>query len=332
MYLYFDSNGYLKEFISDPAREGSQNVNKLYIFVEPSTENIEEMEINGETVHVSMFLSTYPAGTADFRLADSDTGEMNSLAFTLEDDSVYEQIPFNLKRDLKFFKYYKYYQFVKLTVPPEVLTDAGEVNCSISLIDPDTSPTNQFRFVMDTFSFKVQDSVVLKNINITQAQYSYLLASKLGYADTTLIVDELPETGRSNVVYIVNGSVYRWNPQTSEYIWIGSSGTRFYRHSLAMTVHEKTAPEGTNTTFTLVWVNNLSEEIEYFSQVRDALRNGSAVSIQRAADLYRGTSVIHILAYTEASIVFYNYESSGLSSIDFYLSNIISMEDTVTPL
>lgn len=186
MYLYFDRNGNLKEFINDPAREGSQNVNQLYIYVEPGIQNEESHVIDGQTVKVLMMLQTYPSGTVDFRLpellenvTDEERNLINTVLFTLETDTVYETIEYNPERDLKYFLYGRYYQFVKVTIPAEVFAISGRVDCSISLVNPETDPSNLTRLVFDVFSFMVQNSVILKNINITQAQYAYLL-SKIG--------------------------------------------------------------------------------------------------------------------------------------------------------
>ena len=232
MYIYFDSNGYLKEFINDPKREGSQNVNKLYVYIEPSIEDVQDKTIDNQDVKVWMLLNTYPSGTADFRLmnllnhvTDDEGNILNSLSFTLEQDTVYEAIPYNKDRDLKYFVYGRYYQFIKLTIPSEVLLGSEEVACSLSLIDPETSPEDQYRFVLDVFSFIVQNSVIKKNINITQAEYAYLLSTKIGIANTSLLVTELPETGNSNIFYVLNQGtekdIYIWNGNS--YVWVGSN-------------------------------------------------------------------------------------------------------------
>jgi len=234
MYLYFDSNGYLKEFINNPAREGSQNVNKLYIYVAPASNLEIDHEVDGQNVKVLAFLPTYPAGTVDFRLANllenitnEDRNLINSLAFTLEEDSVIKTIEYDAKRDLKYFQYGLYYQFIEITIPDEVFIDSGEVNCSISLMNLDATPNNQLRFVLDVFSFMVQHSVILKNINITQAQYAYLLSTKIGVANTSLIVNELPATGRPNIFYVLKGEeendIYIWNAIANDYVWVGSN-------------------------------------------------------------------------------------------------------------
>lgn len=232
MYIYFDSNGYLKEFINDPKREGSQNVNKLYIYIEPSIETVQDKIIDNQNVKVWMLLNNYPSGTADFRLmnllnhvTDDDGNILNTLSFNFEEDTVYETIPYNKDRDLKYFVYGRYYQFIKLTIPSEVLLSSGEVSCSLSLVNPETSPQTQYRFVLDIFTFIVQDSVIKKNINITQAEYAYLLATKIGIANTSLVVTELPETGNNNIFYVLKSgeevNIYIWNG--SSYVWVGSN-------------------------------------------------------------------------------------------------------------
>lgn len=190
MYLYFDSNGYLKEFINDPIREGAQNVNKLYVYVEPSTNKTKTVTIDGVERGVYAFLSTYTTGTVDYKLDDE---EITTESFVLDHthDLVYEQIPFDKKRDLKCFKYFEYYEFLKLTIPSTVTSGSGRVDCSVNLTDPLDSASSQLIFPLDMINFMVQDSAIVKNIPITRAQYSYLLAMLKG----EISLDYVPYTG-----------------------------------------------------------------------------------------------------------------------------------------
>lgn len=216
MYIYFDSNGYLKEFINDPIREGAQNVNKIYVYVEPSTNKTKTVTIDGVERGVYAFLSTYTTGTVDYKLDDE---EITTESFVLDHthDLVYEQIPFDKKRDLKYFKYFEYYEFLKLTIPSTVTSGSGRVDCSINLTDPLDSASSQLIFPLDMINFMVQDSAIVKNIPITRAQYSYLLAMLKGEINLNYV----PYTGAEDDVNLGENSLKFGNMSISPVTLLG---------------------------------------------------------------------------------------------------------------
>lgn len=124
MYLYFDKNGKLKEIINDEAlRQGNYGTNKMYIYIEDRSYS---------SIDVTYLL---PSG--------STIGPDNHNSFVND-----EYIPFNPKRDLKYFKYDQEYRFCVITIqdeqPPSAdpldivgtgpLDEAGLVHASLNAI------------------------------------------------------------------------------------------------------------------------------------------------------------------------------------------------------
>ena len=98
MFLYFDKNGDLKEIINGyPLRQGASGINKLYVYFEDFEESM--------TPWVRYEL---PDGT-------------HTIDTVVEDIENNIEIPYDEKRDLKFFKYYTPYTFIVITVPDDVL-------------------------------------------------------------------------------------------------------------------------------------------------------------------------------------------------------------------
>lgn len=165
MYLYFDVNGNLKEIVYYPVREGDVGTNSIYIYVEPEV--------------VTAIDGTYALGTRftnakiNFRLLDSNIS-LNNNAIEMSkltgDDTV--QLPYDRKRDLRYFKYgYKYEMWaVTLSNDNMSVTDAdGVVTASAYLYNTTEQQA------LNKFNFNVEDSVtIVPDSTITQSQYSYL--------------------------------------------------------------------------------------------------------------------------------------------------------------
>lgn len=101
MYLYFDRNGTLKEYVNDDAlRQGNDGINKMYIYVDRN-------DLHGVD--------------ARFTLADGTIIQAPNEYTTF----VNKEIPFDAKRDLRYFKYYKGYRFLVIDLASE---DFGDVN------------------------------------------------------------------------------------------------------------------------------------------------------------------------------------------------------------
>lgn len=117
MYLYFDKTGTLKEIINDEAlRQGNSGVNKIYLYVEDQTYT---------SVDVTYLLKS-----------NLIVGPENYNTFATGNA---KQIPFNPKRDLKYFQYYKDYNFLVIDLEADVngnspLDEAGVVHCNMTIM------------------------------------------------------------------------------------------------------------------------------------------------------------------------------------------------------
>ena len=89
MYLYFNRNGVLKEIINDTAlRQGNDNYNAIYCYFEDIT---------------------YLGKEFWFRYKLNDGTLFPRVETTTK---ITKEIPFDNKRDLKYFKYFKSYNFI----------------------------------------------------------------------------------------------------------------------------------------------------------------------------------------------------------------------------
>ena len=180
MFVYFDSNGVLKEIISDGAfRNGDSQRDKIYIYVEG------EPYINSAWIKFKL-----PNGT--------ETTETCFFDRTTPIPQVAKTLPTSPLRNLKYFSYdHTYvsggtnhlgYMFYVITVPSAVLNS--------SLDDDDETPTNnnlvlgRARFVypnsdvmsLGAIAFSVESNMgIITDNSINESQYNYLLAkSDLG--------------------------------------------------------------------------------------------------------------------------------------------------------
>lgn len=188
MYLYFDRNLVLKEIINDKAlRQGNYDVNKLYVYID----NPDNLVMN--TLWVKYLL---PDGTL-------------LLAFEVV-TKVTEELPYNPKQDLKFFKYGKPYVFFE--VPTEITVDntvhsaleqAGTVACSLSI-----DGTNYLGLVAFNVEESVDGMVIAPEEYLTLAQFSYLLGHLSEYLTMTTTPNKLYGTNGVGEYYLydVGGS------------------------------------------------------------------------------------------------------------------------------
>ena len=133
MYVYFDKIGTLKEIINDEAlRQGNFGVNKIYVYVD-----------NGLGAS-----KLYTDIDVKYLLPDGTTivGPQNFDTFTNPDASDNSDcfIPYDAKRDLRYFKYGQPYKFCVIDIEPDVgedentlgespLSQNGVVHCEMSL-------------------------------------------------------------------------------------------------------------------------------------------------------------------------------------------------------
>lgn len=155
MYVYFDNLGNLKEIVNDKVfRVGNSNYNEIYVYIDKQNYD-----------NVSGITTTY-------YLPD---GDKSVEAYTI--NIVEAQIPFNKKRDLKFFEYFKTYKFFKIVVPDTILSEEGAVRLEIKAVNASEEiiyALGQVAFMVDgTSSFRPDE-----NINI--AQWNSLLIALAG--------------------------------------------------------------------------------------------------------------------------------------------------------
>ncbi len=164
MYLYFDVNGNLKEIVQNAVREGSDNVNKIYIYVEPQTN--PEPELNDEDIYVYPLPSRWTNAKINFKLLNSNVNLNNN---SIPMDKVTDIIPQNKDRDIYFFKYGYSYEFWSVTLPAVVTAETGVISATAFLF------TTNDQLALNTFNFNVESSVmIIPDSTITESQYSYL--------------------------------------------------------------------------------------------------------------------------------------------------------------
>lgn len=167
MILYYDKTGVLKEIINDGSlRQGDYDIDTIYVYV-------EELD--------------YVSAAVSYLLPDGETF-VGPQSFANRTEL---QIPFDAKRDLKYFKYYKDYEF--LAIPLEAdqdgdnlgngpLDQTGTVHCQISIILSGGSVKQ-----LGEFNFHVEESPVtnLKYVStqewLSLSDYQYLVG-QLGAA------------------------------------------------------------------------------------------------------------------------------------------------------
>lgn len=154
MYIYFDENGTIKEVVNDKSiRQGSNEANKLYCYIEgnPSIDDIWYLQKN------------------------VDGSLTNEISF--KNSTVTKAIPYDAKRDMRYFKDFETYTFYVFTLTTNYLKQSGLVSGTIRIV------VDNEIFALGELKFNVQENVINTSNGITQSQYDYLL---LAYASRTL--------------------------------------------------------------------------------------------------------------------------------------------------
>lgn len=185
MFLYFDSQGNLKEQINnDIPRVGASGINEICVYWENQPNNAKL--------------------TYQFFLQDgTSTGEIDgTLTPEIVDDVSVEnaEIPYDKKQDLKFFQYFKTYKFYTFNIPDDVLRDSGAVMCYVKFIVGNTITP------MGAFAFQVNGlGNVEKTDYISIAQWNMLLKKleDIGGGIKTVSINDgtqlQPENGNVNL-------------------------------------------------------------------------------------------------------------------------------------
>lgn len=147
MYVYFDKNGVLKEYINDRAvRVGSNNTNKIFIYF--------ENDVSFTDVYWVMLKAN---------------GVMTNEKSIFE-NIVYQAIPYDKNRDLKFFEDFKTYKFYVITFERSDLDVSGLALLTIRAL------SNENIFAEGLVTFNIENNVIKDDHCITQSQYEYLLS------------------------------------------------------------------------------------------------------------------------------------------------------------
>lgn len=196
MYLYFNRNGVLKEIINDTAlRQGNDNYNAIYCYFEDIT---------------------YLGKEFWFRYKLSDGTLFPRVETTIK---ITKEIPFDNKRDLKYFKYFKSYSFIVIPTSfvayetqYNALASAGNVSCDVEIVDNNTILTSGL------ITFNVAESTDGSNFiqaeeYVSLAQFDYLLrkcannVSSFNFTDETTL-EEIDELNKPVIIFVYNGKSY----------------------------------------------------------------------------------------------------------------------------
>lgn len=152
MYIYFDTNGTIKEVINDESiRRGSSDYNKIYCYLEGNPD-IDDI----------WYLQKNPDGTLT-----------NEVSFV--DNIVTKAIPYDSHRDMKYFQDFEEYQFYVFTLSSSYLSQNGLVVATIRVAE------NNTLWALGELTFNVQANIVNSDNDITQSQYDYLLITISSY-------------------------------------------------------------------------------------------------------------------------------------------------------
>lgn len=185
MYLYFDSNGVLKEIINDkPFRQGNVDVNKIYIYV-------ENTEINSLWIKYKNIDGTEAPDTGWYQLEYDGPTEM--------------QVPYNPRRDLKYFKYYTDYPMYEVPLEGDdaewsALNYAGTVALTMRIDGTDT-----LGLVVFNVEESVEGNYIAPDEYISLAQFNYLL-SKFSGIDYNVYDSEL---NKDSINAVQNKALYK---------------------------------------------------------------------------------------------------------------------------
>lgn len=166
MYLYFDRTGKLKEVINDEAlRQGNYEVNKMYIYIDREDVNSIDAEY--------LLASGLIVGPGNYTTRKQ------------------EEIPFNQKRDIYWFKYHTTYNFFVVNLETDLngnspLDEAGLVHCNMEM-----NLEGGGVYALGEVNFNVEvNSVLNQNQVATQeymslSDYLFLRTSMVPYSGAT---------------------------------------------------------------------------------------------------------------------------------------------------
>ena len=231
MYLYFDKRGVLKEIINDKAlRQGDYGNDNIYIYVD---------EITAETINQYAVWIRFKKN--DTRV--SSEIEIESPAYITSGEATY--IPFNPKRDLRFFEYYKSYPlFVvpfnqDLTIDEDgidpdaydydMLDTEGNVSLTVRLVKENHIKTLGLIVFDVEYSTESLENEVQVEEYLSLAQWNYLITKWTTFDDSVVHIegDETIDgdktfdgevTFNHNIIYNFDGAfIGKYEDET--YVW-----------------------------------------------------------------------------------------------------------------
>ena len=166
MYLYFNNQGVLKEIVNDDAiRQGNSNINKIRFFIEGA-----EPQIVNNVYKAITFIT----GVRTF--IDVEGNQLTTESISLSTEEL--EIPYNKKRELKFFKYFTEYEMFSITIPDNILNESGTVGCRVQMVSAEGIIT------LGLIVFNVEittggQAIIEPDTAINIAQWNYLISNML---------------------------------------------------------------------------------------------------------------------------------------------------------
>lgn len=189
MYLFYDKNNHLQEVINDVQLHEYDTSNSIYIHFE-----------NEETPSYIISLVSLTLSLID-----------NSRKVVIDSNSISTitgQIPYNAKRDLRYFKYYTDYTFHKIDLVSGVLNTKGD------WYGNPTITVNENKIVCNALTFHVEKNSLTQETYITESQYAYLLSLVPTSSTIWTIGNEIPTEGNNKegdlFTLFPNGEVYKY--------------------------------------------------------------------------------------------------------------------------
>ena len=178
MFVYYDKNGVIKEIINDDAiRQGNANVNTVYFFIESDPEVIET-DANGKYYKAPYFNT----GRYSYYLYDENHQELSDAQDQSFDISTVKlEVPYDKKKELKYFKYFTRYQMFKFVLPEELLNQNGTVAVKFRMtVTPGDNPQIETVGVL-VFNIETTsgETIISSDTAITIAEWNYLVANML---------------------------------------------------------------------------------------------------------------------------------------------------------
>lgn len=214
MYLYFDNAGTLKEiFTADPTRQGASDWNKIHSYWESTSGTITGCLIRYARPDVNPF---------------DENAVSIEVAYNTKGNA---ELPYDSKKDVKFFEYFKNYYFYNFVIPDTVLGVEGPVIATIYyIVSIDGVSTT---IPMGMFTFQVEPNATQKvkyDDYISISQWNYLVERLSNLEDGFIQGDHTLDgdiTYNGDVVFSNTASATFYCPTTFEGISVSITNVDF---------------------------------------------------------------------------------------------------------